>query len=115
MDYWKLCEIIDDLKLPNDMKFIPGWFTDEEAYHVRIRKENDVCNVTRQPGYSWEGRRWVIEPHYDESHVLRTLWACFMATMEHELREQFIYKGKLPFGPHFDIADVMAKADTVAA
>lgn len=112
MNYNELAHITSQIKLPNGMYFQGG--IEGSLMWVQVRKDNDVCNVTKQPGYGWEGRRWIIEDDYDESHVLRTLWACFMATMEHELREQFIYKGKLPFGPHFDVADLMEKADTVS-
>lgn len=107
----ELDRIVSEIALPNQMRFVTG--SDGDLLTIKIRRDDDVCHVTKQPGYSWEGRRWIIEDHYDESHVLRAAWACFISTMEHELREQFVYKGKLPFEAHFDIADVMARARIV--
>jgi hypothetical protein len=111
MNRSELQAIIGDIKLPyNIFVKVEG----EQPYlAIRVACADDVCNVTKQPGYYWEGRRWLIEPEFDESQVVRTIFSAFILAMEHELREKFVYKGTLPFGPHFDINNLMAHADNV--
>ena len=47
-----------------------------------------------------QGRWWVIEPHNTDEEVVKTAFAAVKMAMEHEVREDFVYKGKRPFSPH---------------
>ena len=52
------------------------------------------------------GRWWYVaasdlkEQHSPESHILRTAWLAYETFMLHEMRERFLFDGKLPFNPH---------------
>jgi hypothetical protein len=98
----------------------PGWeflvgvdaagFSHSRPY-LQIRCTGGVCNVTGEP-LSWSSRKWFLSPHMTPSEVVQTAFKAAITAMEHELREQFTYRGQAIFGPHFDVEALvdMAKA-----
>lgn len=55
----------------------------------------------------FQGRRWFVHSDMDKSDLVRTCFAAVLAWQEHEIREEFTYKGADIFNPHFDV-DVLA-------
>lgn len=55
----------------------------------------------------FKGRRWFVHSDMDKSDLVRTCFAAVLAWQEHEIREEFTYKGADIFNPHFDV-DVLA-------
>lgn len=51
----------------------------------------------------WQGRKWQLHQHMDKSDIVRTAFKAVMTAMEHEARENFLYRGRPIFGPHQDI------------
>jgi hypothetical protein len=61
-----------------------------------------------RPGYAnpvlrMTGRKWRLSEHMTKSEIVQTALAAVLAAEEHETREQFRYKGRAIFGPHFDV------------
>lgn len=58
-------------------------------------------------GHEQKGRKWMLSSYMTKSEVVQTAFLAILKAEEHEIREQFRYKGRLIYGPHFDV-DVLA-------
>lgn len=54
-------------------------------------------------GVRMTSRKWIISAYATKSEVVQTLLKAILTAIEHEAREQFTYKDRAIFGPHFDI------------
>jgi hypothetical protein len=54
------------------------------------------------------GRKWHIKRSADLSAVVRTAFLAVMTWQEHETRHLFTYRGAAVFGPHCDVAALVA-------
>jgi hypothetical protein len=63
---------------------------------------DEPCNVTGQPA-TQRSRKWRLSSHMTKSEFTQTALMATIAAMEHEIREQFLYRGKAVYGPHFDV------------
>lgn len=50
-----------------------------------------------------KGRKWYISSFAIEDEIVKTAWVAVKMAMEHEMMEQFQYKGKAPFHPHHEV------------
>lgn len=57
------------------------------------------------------GRKWYVSKHSTESEVVMTALMAAIAFAEHEVREQFRYKGKNIFHPHPSIDALLGVAE----
>lgn len=48
-------------------------------------------------------RRWLLSPHMLKGEVVSTAFLCVMTSMEHRVREWFLYQNKPVFHPHYNI------------
>lgn len=48
-------------------------------------------------------RRWLIRPDASTSEIVQTALKCVLTALEHEAREQFLYRDRAVFGPHHDV------------
>ena len=65
-----------------------------------------ACDTTRAgkgPREYQKSRKWMLSPYMTKSEVVQTAFKAIMTAEEHETRENFIYKNKPIFGPHFSI------------
>lgn len=53
-----------------------------------------------EPHYT---RPWMLHPDMTQSEVVQAAFKCALTAMEHEVRENFLYKGEPIFSPHFDV------------
>jgi hypothetical protein len=58
----------------------------------------DSNEVTQQ-----RGRKWLLSQHMTTSEIVQTAFKAVLTAMEHEVRENFRYRGCPIFGPHFDV------------
>ncbi|MHB8407775.1 MAG: hypothetical protein ACYDHY_06630 [Acidiferrobacterales bacterium] len=56
------------------------------------------------------GRKWYVSSHACRAEVVRTCYMAIEAFMKHELQENFLYKGKRIFNPHWD-PDALAEVE----
>jgi len=98
MTFQEIRNIIADVGYKN-------WTIDvtEEAGHAYLQ----VCFWTRNvktgvTAYQ-QGRKWRISAHMTKSELVQTAMAAVLMAEEHEARENFTYRGRAVFGPHFDV------------
>jgi len=61
------------------------------------------CNLSGGRPVRQTTRKWQLSAHMTTSELVQTALKCVLTSLEHEAREQFIYRGKPIFGPHFDV------------
>lgn len=65
------------------------------------------CSVTGE-AKEWRGRKWYLSEHMTEDEVVKTAFAAFKATVEHEVMEGFTFAGVRVFNPHVNFRALMA-------
>jgi hypothetical protein len=50
----------------------------------------------------WTGRKWMLSPFMCKNEIVATAFKAVMTAMEHEIRENFRYRGVAIFNPHLD-------------
>lgn len=58
-----------------------------------------IHGVTEQ----WSTRKWYLSNQATESEIVQTALKLTLTAAEHEVRENFKYRGRPIFGPHMDI------------
>lgn len=48
-------------------------------------------------------RKWLLSGYMTKSEFVQTCFKAVMTAEEHEIREEFKYRDKQVFGPHFDV------------
>ncbi|XHS78522.1 hypothetical protein ACFJGW_00700 [Burkholderiaceae bacterium UC74_6] len=48
-------------------------------------------------------RKWYVSHHACKNEVVQTALKCVLTSVEHEVRENFRYRGRPIFGPHFSV------------
>jgi hypothetical protein len=67
----------------------------------------EFCADTGQP-QPQSSRKWKLSPHMTKSEVVQTAFAAVLMAVEHEVRENFRFRDKAIFGPHFDVEELAA-------
>lgn len=84
-----------------DWKFHVGGVDDRGELYLQI-KFDAPCSKTGE-GNSWSGRKWRLSRHMVKSEIVQTAFLAVLTAMEHETRENFLYRGRAIFAPHFDV------------
>lgn len=92
-------KILKEISLPNDWKLYLG--KDESRNYIQITCDG-ICNVTGK-AFPWKSRKWYLSKYMTDGEVVQTVFLATLVAMEHEVREQFKYKGESIFDPHYDI------------
>jgi hypothetical protein len=58
---------------------------------------------TRPEPITFKGRKWMLSRWMTRSEVVQTALMAVLAAVEHEAREQFLYRGDAIFGPHHHV------------
>lgn len=56
---------------------------------------------------AWTGRKWFLSSHMTVSEIVQTALLAVLAAEEHEARENFMYRGRAIFGPHWDVDELV--------
>lgn len=64
-------------------------------------------NATHEMDQSWSGRKWYISPYSTPDEVVQTCLKAVLTAVEHEAREQFLYKGVAIFQPHVPVEELL--------
>ena len=75
---------------------------DGERPVMQVQCAEGVCNVTGEP-LLWRGRKWFLSYHMTTTELVQTAFKAVLTAMEHEVREQFKYRGATVFCPHMDV------------
>lgn len=93
-------EITNNITLPESFDIRVDTHPEGRVF-IQIR-QTTTCNRTGNP-YNEGGRKWDISEFATESEVVFTVWKAFLTFVEHEMRENFHYKGKKIFDPHISV------------
>lgn len=50
----------------------------------------------------WTGRKWLLSPYMCRNEIVATAFKAVLTAIEHEVRENFRYRGVAIFNPHLD-------------
>ena len=56
-------------------------------------------------------RKWYVSPFFTETEVVETAFAACRRSMDHVLKEHFLYQGRRVYSPHFHIQARMDMCD----
>jgi hypothetical protein len=90
-------EILSRITFPNftfQVFYNPGLYLQIESA--------DKNNVTGED-YVWRSRKWQLSQHMTDSEIVQTAFKAVLTALEHEAREQFLYRGVSVFDPHYDV------------
>ena len=95
------------LEVLNKISF-PGYVfhaqrSDDRVYIYASWKQADNFRPGSTVNEIQFSRRWLIRPEASTSEIVQTALKCVLTAMEHEVREQFLYRGRAIFGPHHDV------------
>lgn len=90
-----------DLTLPGDLK-VRFMYDSRGYFYAQVYEPDSVDNVTGE-AMTWYGRKWLLSEHMTDAEIVQTVFKAVMTAVEHEVREQFLYKGQSVFDPHYDL------------
>lgn len=70
--------------------------------HLRVHCPEGSCNVSGEAA-SWNGRWWRISNYTTRQEIVGTAFKAILTALEHEAREQFLYKGQAIYDGHLDV------------
>lgn len=59
-----------------------------------------------------KGRKWLLSSHMTPSEIVQTALKAVLTAMEHEAREDFTYRSRAIFAPHFDVEQLVELVDS---
>lgn len=99
-------EILQDVTYPGFT-----WLVGESGERIHLRAHFSApCSKTGET-ISWLSRRWYLSCEATKSEVVQTALKIVLTAVEHEAREQFLYRGRAVFGPHMDVDALWSVAD----
>jgi hypothetical protein len=97
----RLVNLHNQLELPGSLDVVFK-FDQRGYFYAQIVDLQGEDNVTGEP-LVWHGRKWLLSPHKKDSEIVTTVFKALMTALEHEAREQFLYKGVAILNPHFNL------------
>lgn len=64
------------------------------------------CNMNAGEEYTQSGRKWMLSYHMTDDEVVSTALKAVLTANEHEVREQFKWRGQPIYRPHYDIYEL---------
>lgn len=101
MHHTRVSDIVKNVTVPAPMALVVKLEEYSQKVFIQIR-QTTTCNRTGLP-YNEGGRKWYISEHTTESEIVLTCWKALLTFIEHEARENFLYKGKRILDPHIDV------------
>lgn len=100
-------KIIADVGFRENNVFYVGYYAGSHVVYLQHRyMRKDALTGEDEWGY---GRKWHVSEYATESEVVLTALKAAITDMEHEVREDFEYKGAKIFQPHVDV-NILAQA-----
>ena len=100
MNLDEIKEVLKEIQF-NDWKINAHYESFTPRIYLQV-EASGKCNVSGQP-WNWKGRKWNLSRYMVKSEIVQTAFKAVMTAMEHEVREQFLYKGVSIFDPHYDV------------
>jgi len=94
-------KLVAEIRFREDNLFYVGYFAGSHIVYLQHRyMRKDAISGKDEWGY---GRKWHISEHATESEIVLTALKAAVTNAEHEVREDFEYKGARIFHPHVDV------------
>lgn len=75
-----------------------------DGYLVQlVYDEADVDHPEDPTPIEQHARKWYISPYATETEVVETVFKAARVSMDHVLKEHFLYKGRRIYSPHFSV------------
>lgn len=71
---------------------------------------NAVCSKTGNIE-NWNGRKWYLSGYMTDDEIIKTIYAAFKSSIEHEIMEGFKVDGKILFNPHVNFEELLKISD----
>ena len=71
---------------------------DGTRWYLQVRAKTPDCNTGEL--VEWTGRKWMLGPHMVDNELITTAYKAVMMAVEHEVRENFRYRGVAVQNPH---------------
>lgn len=99
MTKWQMVDIIGCVTYPG-MEFN---VCEPESGPLYLQLEfTEKCSQTG--GFQkWKSRKWQLSCHMTRSELVQTAMKAVLTALEHEARENFKYRGRSIFDPHYDV------------
>jgi hypothetical protein len=91
-------DILDLVKY-KDWKFVVTREGDRCFLHINATTPDSKTGIP----YNWNSRKWRLSPHMVKGEIVQTAFLAIKTAEEHEMREEFKYRGIAIFGTHFDV------------
>jgi hypothetical protein len=102
---WSVLMNLDDMRLAlGDIEFLDYKFevVEKNGLYFLLASYEEADIVTGELEIQ-KTRKWLLSQHMTLSEFVQTAFKLAITSMEHRTRENFKYKGKRVFGPHFDV------------
>jgi hypothetical protein len=96
----RVINILSIVTLPNNWDMLVD--SSNGRVYMQIASPKGTCNYSGEE-FAWKGRKWFLSEHMTDGEVVQTALVACLAASEHEIREQFKYRGVSIFDPHYDI------------
>jgi hypothetical protein len=74
---------------------------DRDHFFVQVvYYEPDIHTGTTE---KQNARKWLLSPYMTDTEIVETVFKACRVSMDHVLKESFLYKGRRVYSPHFDI------------
>lgn len=82
-----------------DWKFEVGGTSDASWLRVSFKATDSMSG---ESGVQ-KGRKWLLSKHMTRNEVVQTALKAVLTAVEHEVRENFTYRGHPIYRPHYDV------------
>jgi hypothetical protein len=108
MNIDEMVEVLRDLQF-GDYSFSVTESSKGAIYLQAQYPESDIVSGKLEVQHT---RKWLLSEHMTKSELVQTAFKCCLASVEHNARETFKYRGKRIFGPHFDVDQLVELCGT---
>lgn len=96
---------VDQIRqLVDQVEFGDYAFAVSEAHgSIYLQATYDEADIVTGVVEKQHTRKWLLSPAMTKSEIVQTCFKLALTSAEHIVREEFKYRGRRIFGPHFDV------------
>lgn len=113
MTWEELKQTVNEISF-RDWKFELGYmggFMDPPPTEPHLRVKFLARDAEGEETRPYYGRWWRLSYHMVKGEIVQTALKAVLTALEHEAREEFLYRDRAVFGPHLDIDALWEIAD----
>lgn len=101
MDTQQIAEVIRQCESPGMTFNVVG---SDEGFYMQVSfhaPEEEQSWTGVRPSTIQKGRKWLLSTHMTRNEIVQTCFLAVLTAVEHEVRENFRYRERKIFNPHF--------------